>query len=75
MRFSWISNRPVIQSFSNETVRKMVKKLKLDIYYLSTSVRGFAQIIGTDVLCWPGGLKSKTAAAFLLFKVCPTSIF
>jgi hypothetical protein len=30
---------------------------------------------GADVLRWPGGLRSKTAAAFLLFKVCPTSIF
>jgi len=54
----------------------MVKKLKLDIYYLSKASRGFAQIIGTDVLeLVPDGLKSKKAAAFLLFKVCPTSIF
>jgi hypothetical protein len=54
----------------------MVKKLKLDIYYLSKPGRGFAQIMGADV---PGpvteGLKSKKAVAFLLFKVCPTSIF
>jgi len=57
-------------------VRKMVKKLKLDIYYLSKPGRGFAQIIGTDVLGpVPDRLKSKKAAAFLLFKVCPTSIF
>jgi hypothetical protein len=54
----------------------MVKKLKLDIYYLSKPGRGFAQIIGTDVPGpVPDGLKSKKAAAFLLFKVCPTSIF
>jgi len=57
-------------------VRKMVKKLKLDIYYLSKPGRGFAQIMGTDVPGpVPDGLKSKKAAAFLLFKVCPTSIF
>jgi hypothetical protein len=57
-------------------VRKMVKKLKLDIYHLSRPAAGFAQIIGTDVLgVVPDGLKSKKAAAFLLFKVCPTSIF
>jgi hypothetical protein len=54
----------------------MVKKLKLDIYYLSKSSREFAQIAGTDALgLVPGGLKGKKAAAFLLFKVCPTSIF
>jgi hypothetical protein len=54
----------------------MFKKLKLDIYYLSKAGRGFAQIIGTDVLgLLLDGLKSKKAAAFLLFKVCPTSIF
>jgi len=57
-------------------VRKMVKKLKLDIHYLSKPGRGFAQIMETDVLgLVPDGLKSKKAAAFLLFKVCPTSIF
>jgi hypothetical protein len=54
----------------------MVKKLKLDIYYLSKPSRGFAQIIGADVVeLIPDRLKSKKAAAFLLFKVCPTSIF
>jgi len=45
-------------------MRKMVKKLKLDIYYLSKPGRGFAQIMGTDVLgLVPDGLKSKKAAA------------
>jgi hypothetical protein len=54
----------------------MVKKLKLDIYYLSKPAAGFAQIMGTDVQgLVADGLKSKKAAAFLLFKVCPTSIF
>jgi len=54
----------------------MVKKLKLDIYYLSKPGRGLAQIMGTDVLeLVPDRLKSKEAGAFLLFKVCPTSIF
>ena len=57
-------------------MHKMVKKLKLDIYYLSNPGRGFAQIVGTDVPGpVPDGLKSKKAAAFLLSKVCPTSIF
>jgi len=43
---------------------------------LSKSGRGFAQIMGSDVPGpVPDGLKSKKAAAFLLFKVCPTSIF
>ncbi len=57
-------------------MRKMVKKLKLDIYYLSKSGWGCAQIIENDVLMLVSdGLKSKKAAAFLLFKVCPTSIF
>jgi hypothetical protein len=54
----------------------MVKKSKLGIYYLSKSSQGFAQIIEIDVLGLASdGLKSKKAAAFLLFKVCPTSIF
>jgi len=54
----------------------MVKKLKLEMYYLSQAGRGFAQIMATDVLrLVPDGLKSKKAAPFLLFKVCPTSIF
>jgi hypothetical protein len=54
----------------------MVKKLKLDMYYLSKPTAGFAQIMGTDVLGpVPDGLKSKKAAAVLLFKVCPTWIF
>ena len=45
-------------------MRKMVKKLKLDIYYLSKPGRWFAQIMGTDVLgLVPDGLKSKKAAA------------
>ena len=57
-------------------MHKMVKKLKLDIYYLSKPAAGFAQIMGTDVQgLVADGLKSKKAAAFLLFKVCPTSIF
>jgi len=52
------------------------KKLKLDIYHLSKFAAGFAQIIGTDVLgLVSDGSKSKKADAFLLFKVCPTSIF
>jgi len=54
----------------------MVKKLKLDIYYLSKIGHGFAQIMGTHVLgLVADGSKSKKADAFLLFKVCPTSIF
>jgi hypothetical protein len=43
----------------------MVKKLKLDIYYLSKPAAGFAQIMGTDVLGpVPDRLKSKKTAAF-----------
>jgi len=57
-------------------VRKMIKKLKLDTHYLSKSGRGFAQIIETNVLgVVSDRSKSKKADAFLLFKVCPTSIF
>ena len=53
-----------------------LKKLKLDIYFLNKPGRGFAQIMGTHVQgLVADGLKSKKAAAFLLFKVCPTSIF
>jgi hypothetical protein len=54
----------------------MVKELNLGIYYLGKSGRGFAQIIQIDLLRpVSDGLKSKRAGAFLLFKVCPNSIF
>jgi len=57
-------------------MRKMVKKLKLGIYYLSKCSMGFAQIMQVDVSAVVfDGLKSKKASTFLLFKVCPTSIF
>jgi len=57
-------------------MRKMVKKLKLGIYYLSTSWMGFAQIMQVDVWAvFSDGLKSQKAGASWLFKVCPTSIF
>jgi len=57
-------------------VRKMVKKLKLDIYYLSKAGRGFAQIMGTDVLgLVPDGLKSKKAAAFCFSKYAQLRFF
>ena len=67
---------PSISPLAVKSCARWSKKLKLDICYLSKAGRGFAHIMETNVLgLVSDGSKSKKADAFLLFKVCPTSIF